>query len=112
MLQHHQRAGLAYYKGDCIHGLVAWQVVLLWRLMGHVRFPLGGQTSLEKPVVCLGAGIGLVVAAVFLLWERAVSSPQAAAMALLAFGSVAFFRAPAPLVILGSGALGWGYSLL
>ena len=56
--------------------------------------------------------IGLVVAAVFLLWERAVSSPQAAAMALLAFGSVAFFRAPAPLVILGSGVLGWGYSLL
>ena len=49
--------------------------------------------------------IGLVVAAVFLLWERAVSSPQAAAIALLAFGSVAFFRAPAPLVILGSGVL-------
>ena len=56
--------------------------------------------------------IGLVVAAVFLLWERAVSSPQAAAIALLAFGSVAFFRAPAPLVILGSGVLGWGFSLL
>lgn len=56
--------------------------------------------------------IGLVVAAVFLLWERTVSSPQAAAIALLAFGSVAFFRAPAPLVILGSGVLGWGFSLL
>ena len=56
--------------------------------------------------------IGLVVAAVFLLWDRAVSSLQAAAIALLAFGSVAFFRAPAPLVILGSGVLGWGFSLL
>ena len=56
--------------------------------------------------------IGLVVAAVFLLWERAVSSPQAAAIALLAFGSVAFFRAPAPLVILGAGVLGWGFALL
>ena len=54
----------------------------------------------------------LEVAWGFLLWERAVSSPQAAAIALLAFGFVAFFRTPAPLVILGSGVLGWGFSIL
>jgi chromate transporter len=51
--------------------------------------------------------IGLVVAAVFLLWDRAVQGPAGAAIAVLAFGAVAFFRIPAPLVIVGAGALGW-----
>ena len=56
--------------------------------------------------------IGLVVAAVFLLWDRAVPTPSAAAIALLAFGAVAFFRVPAPLVIVGAGVLGWGLAFL
>jgi len=56
--------------------------------------------------------IGLVVAAVFLLWDRAVPTPSAAAIALLAFGAVAFFRIPAPLVIIGAGVLGWGFNFL
>ena len=55
--------------------------------------------------------IGLVVAAVFLLWDRAVDSPVQAAIALLAFGAVMFFRAPAPLAIIGSGALAWLFHL-
>ncbi len=46
------------------------------------------------------------MAAVFLLWDRAVPSPSVAAIALLAFGAVAFFRIPAPLVIIGAGVLG------
>ncbi len=51
--------------------------------------------------------IGLVVAAVFLLWDRAVHTPTEAAIALLAFGAVMFFRVPAPLAIVGAGVLGW-----
>ena len=55
--------------------------------------------------------IGLVVAAVFLLWDRAVDSPPDASIALLAFGSVIFFRVPAPAVIVAAGLLGWVFSL-
>ncbi len=51
--------------------------------------------------------IGLVVGVVFLLWERADPSAAGAVIALLAFGSVMFFRVPAPLVIIGAGVLGW-----
>ena len=51
--------------------------------------------------------IGLVVGVVFLLWERADPGAAGAVIALLAFGSVMFFRVPAPLVIIGAGALGW-----
>ena len=56
--------------------------------------------------------IGLVVAAVFLLWERAVDSPVQAAIALIAFGAVMFFRVPAPLAIIGSGVLAWLFHLV
>ena len=55
--------------------------------------------------------IGLVVAAVFLLGERGVDSPEDAAIALLSFGAVMFFRVPAPLVIVGAGALAWLFHL-
>ena len=55
--------------------------------------------------------IGLVVAAVFLLWDRAVHTPADAAIALLAFGAVTFFRIPAPLAIVGAGVLGWIFHL-
>ena len=51
--------------------------------------------------------IGLVVGVVFLLWERADPSAAGTVIALLAFGSVMFFRVPAPLVIVGAGVLGW-----
>ncbi|MFQ6027247.1 MAG: chromate efflux transporter [Dehalococcoidia bacterium] len=53
------------------------------------------------------AAIGLVLAAVFLLWEQADPGPSGAVIALLAFGAVGFFRVPAPLVIVGAGVLGW-----
>ena len=55
--------------------------------------------------------IGLVVAAVFLLWERADPDPSGAVIALLAFGALGFFRVPAPLVIVGAGVLGWVFSV-
>ena len=55
--------------------------------------------------------IGLVVAAVFLLWDRAVHTPPDATIALLAFGAVMFFRIPAPLTIVGAGVLGWLFHL-
>ena len=55
--------------------------------------------------------IGLVVAAVFLLWDRAVTGPPSATIAVLAFGAVAFFRVPAPFAILGAGVLGWVFSV-
>ncbi len=51
--------------------------------------------------------IGLVVGVVFLLWERAAPGPAGAAIALLAFGAVLFYRLPAPLAIAGAGLLGW-----
>lgn len=51
--------------------------------------------------------IGLVVGVVFLLWQRADPSAAGAVIALLTFGAVMFFRAPAPLVIIGAGILGW-----
>ena len=57
------------------------------------------------------AAIGLVVGVVFLLWQRADPNPAGAVIALLAFGSVMFFRLPAPLVIIGAGVLGWLFSL-
>ena len=55
--------------------------------------------------------IGLVVAAVFLLWDRAVTGPPSATIAVLAFGAVAFFRVPAPFAIAGAGVLGWVFSV-
>ena len=55
--------------------------------------------------------IGLVVAAVFLLWDRAVTGPSSATIAVLAFGAVAFFRVPAPFAIAGAGVLGWVFSV-
>ena len=55
--------------------------------------------------------IGLVVAAVFLLWDRAVTDPPSATIAVLAFGAVAFFRVPAPFAIAGAGVLGWVFSV-
>ena len=56
------------------------------------------------------AAIGLVVGVVFLLWQRADPGAGGAVIALLAFGSVMFFQAPAPLVIIGAGVLGWLFS--
>jgi chromate transporter len=55
--------------------------------------------------------IGLVVAAVFMLWERADPDPSGAVIALLAFGALGFLKVPAPLVIVGAGALGWVFSV-
>ena len=56
--------------------------------------------------------IGLVVAVVFLLGDRAVTGPPSATIAVLAFGAVAFFRVPAPFAILGAGVLGWAFSVV
>ena len=56
--------------------------------------------------------IGLVVAVVFLLWDRAVTGPPSATIAVLAFGAVAFFRVPAPFAIVGAGVLGWVFSVV
>ena len=50
--------------------------------------------------------IGLVVGVVFLLWERADPGPAGAVIALLSFGAVVFYRAPAPVVIVGAGIAG------
>lgn len=50
--------------------------------------------------------IGLVVGVVFLLWERADPGPAGAVIALLSFGAVVFYRAPAPAVIVGAGIAG------
>lgn len=86
--------------------LVIYAVLPFWNKVRRQRF-------VGSLLVGVNAtAIGLVVAAVFLLWDRAVPTPSAAAIALLAFGAVAFFRVPAPLVIVGAGALGWGLAFL
>ncbi len=85
--------------------LIIYAVLPFWE--GMRRQPLA-RTAL---VGVNATAIGLVVAVVFLLWGSAVHSPSGAAIALLAFGAVAFFRVPAPLVIVGAGLLGWGFSL-
>ena len=55
--------------------------------------------------------IGLVVGVVFLLWERADPGPAGAVIALLSFGAVVFYRAPAPAVIVGAGIAGGLFGL-
>jgi chromate transporter len=85
--------------------LVIYAVLPFWE--GMRRQPVA-RTVL---VGVNATAIGLVVAVVFLLWNSAVHTPPHATIALLAFGAVAFFRAPAPLVIVGAGVLGWGFSL-
>ncbi len=85
--------------------LIIYAVLPFWervRRYPWVRIVLVGVNA---------TAIGLVVGVVFLLWERAEPSPAGAAIALLSFGAVMFFRAPAPLVIVGAGALGWLFSL-
>ena len=81
--------------------LVIFGVLPFWeqvRRYPWVRIALTGVNA---------TAIGLVVGVVFLLWERADPSAAGAVIALLAFGSVMFFRVPAPLVIIGAGVLGW-----
>ena len=85
--------------------LIIYAVLPFWK--GMRRQPVA-RTVL---VGVNATAIGLVVAVVFLLWNSAVHTPPHATIALLAFGAVAFFRAPAPLVIVGAGVLGWGFSL-
>ena len=83
--------------------LVIFAVLPFWEMVR--RRPLVGAVLTGVNATA----IGLVVAAVFLLWERAVQGQSDAAIAVLAFGAVAFFRVPAPLVIVGAGGLGWGF---
>ena len=81
--------------------LIIFGVLPFWekvRRYPWVRIALTGVNA---------TAIGLVVGVVFLLWERADPGAAGAVIALLAFGSVMFFRVPAPLVIIGAGALGW-----
>ena len=81
--------------------LMIFGVLPFWeRVRGYpwVRIALTGVNA---------TAIGLVVGVVFLLWERAEPSAAGAVIALLTFGAVMFFRAPAPLVIIGAGILGW-----
>ncbi|MCY3693485.1 MAG: chromate transporter, partial [Chloroflexi bacterium] len=81
--------------------LIIFGVLPFWeqvRRYPWVRIALTGVNA---------TAIGLVVGVVFLLWERADPSAGGAVIALLAFGSVMFFRVPAPLVIVGAGVLGW-----
>ena len=70
------------------------------------------QSLVRSALVGVNAtAIGLVVAAVFMLWARTAPTTSGSAIALLAFGGVAFFRVPAPAVIVGAGALGWLFTL-
>ena len=81
--------------------LIIFGVLPFWekvRRYPWVRIALTGVNA---------TAIGLVVGVVFLLWERADPGAAGAVIALLAFGAVMFFRVPAPLVIIGAGALGW-----
>ena len=85
--------------------LIIFGVLPFWetvRRYPRVRIALTGVNA---------TAIGLVVGVVFLLWERADPNAAGAVIALLAFGSVMFFRLPAPLVIIGAGVLGWLFSL-
>lgn len=84
--------------------LVIFAVLPFWERIRH-------RPSVSSVLAGVNAtAIGLVVAAVFLLWERAVQDAAGAAIALLAFGSVLFFRLPAPLAIVGGGALAWVFT--
>ena len=85
--------------------LIIYAVLPFWEQLRRypwVRIALVGVNA---------AAIGLVVGVVFLLWQRADPSAAGAVIALLSFGSVMFFRVPAPLVIIGAGVLGWLFSL-
>ena len=85
--------------------LIIYAVLPFWervRRYPWVRIALVGVNA---------TAIGLVVGVVFLLWQRADPSPAGAVIALLAFGSVMFFRVSAPLVIIAAGILGWLFSL-
>ena len=85
--------------------LIIYAVLPFWervRQYPWVRIALVGVNA---------TAIGLVVGVVFLLWERADPNGAGAVIALLAFGSVMFFRVPAPLVIVGAGILGWLFGL-
>ena len=85
--------------------LIIFGVLPFWETVRRypwVRIALTGVNA---------TAIGLVVGVVFLLWERADPNAAGAVIALLAFGSVMYFRLPAPLVIIGAGVLGWLFSL-
>ena len=85
--------------------LIIYAVLPFWervRQYPWVRIALVGVNA---------TAIGLVVGVVFLLWERADPNAAGAVIALLALGSVMFFRVPAPLVIVGAGILGWLFGL-
>ncbi len=56
--------------------------------------------------------VGLVVGVVFLLWARAAPGPGGAVIALLSFGAVAYYRIPAPAVIVAAGLLGGLFGML
>ncbi|MDE2778307.1 MAG: chromate efflux transporter [Chloroflexota bacterium] len=85
--------------------LIIYGVLPFWEQLRRypwVRIALVGVNA---------TAIGLVVGVVFLLWQRADPGTAGAVIALLSFGAVMFFRVPAPLVIVGAGALGWLFSL-
>ena len=85
--------------------LIIYGVLPFWEQLRRypwVRIALVGVNA---------TAIGLVVGVVFLLWQRTDPNAAGAVIALLAFGSVMFFRVPAPLVIIGAGVLGWLFSL-
>ena len=85
--------------------LIIYGVLPFWEQLRRypwVRIALVGVNA---------TAIGLVVGVVFLLWQRTDPNATGAVIALLAFGSVMFFRVPAPLVIIGAGVLGWLFSL-
>ncbi len=100
------KGALIAFAGLFLPGvLIIYAVLPFWE--GVRRQPL-----VRSALVGVNAtAIGLVVAAVFMLWSRAAPTVSGSAIALLAFGGVAFFRVPAPLVIIGAGVLGWAFSV-
>ena len=80
--------------------LVIYAVLPFWARVRHypwMRIALVGVNA---------TAVGLVVGVVFLLWARAAPGPAGAVIALLSFGAVAYYRIPAPAVIVGAGILG------
>ena len=100
------KGALIAFAGLFLPGvLIIYAVLPFWERVRR-------QSLVRSALVGVNAtAIGLVVAAVFMLWARAAPTTSGSAIALLAFGGVAFFRVPAPAVIVGAGALGWLFTL-
>ena len=54
-----------------------------------------------------GCSVGLIISAAILLYNHAVHTRVDAALLVAALGAAAFYRLPAPLVIVGAGLIGW-----